>query len=343
MDPMIPQDKTEAVTRALHDAFGVSAFEEIRKLPGGLTSALVFRIVVRGSPFLLRIIMRTDDPACHFICMRTAAEAGLAPRVWYTSVEDRLSITDFVEAVPFSIPEGLARMPRTLQALHGLPPFPARASHLNTTCTFFLNKGPAVDGFIQSFRAANLVSKSETDEALAVHAQLAAAYSPPDADLVSCHNDLFKPDNVLFDGQRVWMVDWEAAFLNDRYADLAVVTNLLVTNTAEETTFLQDYFGQPPDPYQLARYFLMQQVVHLFYGMVFLLLGSSGAPADCGENAPDFRDFNRRLWAGEVKLDNKQSRTAFGGVHWEQLLQNTRQPRFNEALKIVAGRQAPDA
>ncbi len=101
--PIIPQEKSAAVTRGLREAFGVTDFEDICRLTGGHTSALVFRILVRGRPFLLRIIMRTDDPTCHFTCMKAAAAAGLAPRVWYTSVEDRLAITDFVDAVPFPV------------------------------------------------------------------------------------------------------------------------------------------------------------------------------------------------------------------------------------------------
>ena len=55
----------------------------------------------------------------------------------------------------------------------------------------------------------------------------------------------------------------KAAFVNDRYFDLAIVANFLVNNDAEEKTFLQEYFGQPPDEYQLARFFLMRQVMHM--------------------------------------------------------------------------------
>ena len=197
-------------------------------------SSLVFRIVVRGSPFLLKIIMRTDDPARHYTCMKAAAEAGLAPRVWYTSIEDRISITDFVEAVPFPVTDALVRMPATLRTLHALPPFPGVPNHINTSCMFLINKGPALDGFIRRFQAANILPKGESEELFARYAQMAAVYPRHDADMVSSHNDLFKPDNILFDGHRVWLVDWEAAFLNDRYADLAVVANLVVTNDAEE-------------------------------------------------------------------------------------------------------------
>jgi len=242
-DFMIPQEKSAAVTRGLREAFGVTAFEDIQMLTRGLSSALVFRIVVRGSPFLLRIIVRTDSTtARHFACMKEAAEAGLAPHVRYTSIEDRISITDFVEAVPFPVTEALVRMPAALRTLHALPPFPRVENHLNTTCMFLINKGTALDGFIQGFQAANILPKGESEELFARYAQVAAVYPHHDPDMVSSHNDLFKPDNILFDGQRVWLVDWEAAFLNDRYADLAVVANYVVTNDAEEKVYLQEYF-----------------------------------------------------------------------------------------------------
>jgi hypothetical protein len=339
-DSMIPQEKSAAVTRGLREAFGLTAFEDIRRLTRGHTSSLVFRIVVRGSPFLLKIIMRTDDPTRHFTCMKAAAEAGLAPHVWYTSIEDRIAITDFVEAAPFPVTDALVRIPAALRTLHALPPFPGVLNHLNTSCMFLINKGTAVDGFIQRFQAANILPEGESEELLARYAQLAAVYPRHDPDMVSSHNDLFKPDNILFDGHRVWLVDWKAAFLNNRYADLAVVANLVVTNDAEERVYLQEYFGQPPDQYQLARFFLMQQVAHIFYAMVFLLLGSSGRQLNLSENPPDFRDFHRRIWAGEVNLADNQMKTVYGWVHREQLLQNMRQARFYEAVRIVSDRYA---
>ena len=108
---------------------------------------------------------------------------------------------------------------------------------------FLIDKG-AVDGFIQRFQAANILPKGESEELFARYARVFAVYPHHDPDMVSSHNDLFKPDNILFDGHRVWLVDWEAAFPNDRYADLAVVANLVVTNNAEERVYLQEFFGR---------------------------------------------------------------------------------------------------
>jgi diadenosine tetraphosphatase ApaH/serine/threonine PP2A family protein phosphatase len=51
---------------------------------------------------------------------------------------------------------------------------------------------------------------------------------------------------------------------------------------------------------------------------------------------PEFRDYQRRIWAGEVDLAEKDVKIVYGRVHWEQLVQNVRQPRYIEALKDIA-------
>jgi len=44
---------------SLQHSFGVTDLEDIMRLSGGLTSSLVFRIIVHGSPYLFKIITRT--------------------------------------------------------------------------------------------------------------------------------------------------------------------------------------------------------------------------------------------------------------------------------------------
>jgi hypothetical protein len=134
---MVPQEKITAATRGLNEAFGVTAFDDIRDLTERPGSNRAFRIVVRGSAYLLRINTRSGDTTRHFGCMQAAAEAGLAPRVRYASAEDRISITDFVEAESFPATDALHRVPAALRSLHALPPFPAAS--FNTTCTFLLD------------------------------------------------------------------------------------------------------------------------------------------------------------------------------------------------------------
>jgi hypothetical protein len=84
----------------------------------------------------------------------------------------------------------------------------------------------------------------------------------------------------------------------------------------------------------------MRQVVHMFYAAVFLMLASAGKPLNLGEILPSFPDLHQQIWRGEFTLENPAARIVYGRVHWEQLLQNIRQPRFEEALGIVSNRHA---
>lgn len=330
---MIPQEKSAAVSRGLRQAFGTTDIEDISQTTRGLSSDLIFRIVVQGSPFLLRIMTRIDernDPRRIFTAMNMAAEAGLAPRALYANIDEGIAIIDFVEIKPFLITDALVRIPGALRKLHALPSFPKAFNYVT-----------AHKGFIWRFRTANLLSSAEVQEVFTRYQQICAVYPRADTDIVSCHCDL-KPENILFDGQRVWLVDWQAAFLNDRYFDLAIVANFVVHNDADERAYLQEYFGQAADEYQQARFFLMSQVMHMFYATIFLLLGSAGKPVNESDKLPSFRDFHQRIWVGEVSLADNEMKIIYGRIHWAQLLQNVRTARFDEALKIVSERPAPN-
>jgi aminoglycoside phosphotransferase (APT) family kinase protein len=328
---MIPQEKSAAVSRGLSEALGTTVIEDICRITKGLSSDLVFRIAVKGSPFLLRIMTRMDernDPVRIFACMKTAADADLAPRFLYSNQEDGIAIIDWIEEVPFPVTTARFQLPATLHRLHALPPLFKPFNYVT-----------AHNLFIWRLRGSGLLPNSEIDDAFHGYRQICATYPRLDEDLVFCHMDL-KPENILFDGRRAWLIDWMAASMNDRYFDLAIVANFVVTNEAEERTYLAEYLGHPPDKYQLARFFLMRQILHMLSAAVFLLLGSGGKQIPQAGNLPSFRDFHERVWAGEIDLADNDLKIVYGMVHWNQLLRNLRQPRFDEALEIVSARNS---
>ena len=333
-EQMIPQEERAAVLRGLDEAFGTTSIEGICRLNQSLGSDLEFRMVIQGSPYLLRVITgmnERSDPIRIFACMKAAADAGLAPCVLYSSDAEGIAVTDWIESVPLSTAKALRLVPATLRSLHLLPPFPKTFNYV-TAHKFFIWK----------LRTAGLLDAREIEEVFRGYDRICAVYPRLDADLVSCHMDL-KPENILFDGSRVWLTGWTAAFLNDRYFDLAVVANFVVTSEADEKTFLTEYFGQVLDEVQLARSYLMRQVMHMLSAAVFLLLGSAGKPICANEVLPSFDSFHKRIWAGEIDLADGALKTVYGRVHWAQLLRNVRQPRFEQALKIVRDSNALSA
>ena len=321
---MIPEDKKTAVAQALQCTFGVSEFESITPLTAGLSSALIFKIVVLGKPYLLRIITRTDvmsDPTRWYACMKDAADAGIAPRAWYMGGDDRISITDFIEAKPFPLSEARVLLPEMVKRLQALPRFPFRLNYLD-----------AVDGFVQKFREAKILPESMTDELFRCYAKMMSIYSRHDADQVSCHNDL-KPENILFDGTRAWFVDWEAAFLNDRYMDIVVTANFVVDNYEQETEYLKRYLGEEVTEYHHARFFLMSQVLHMAYFTFFMrIYAATGKPVDIDAARPDYRAFHNDIWDGKIDLADDDARQQYAWLHMERMARNFQIKRFEDSM-----------
>jgi thiamine kinase-like enzyme len=67
-----------------------------------------------------------------------------------------------------------------------------------------------------------------------------------------CHNDML-PANILDDGERIWIVDWEYGGIGHPYFDLAGVSANCAFSEGQDIEFLTVYQGsfQPRDLYEL--------------------------------------------------------------------------------------------
>jgi hypothetical protein len=327
---MIPENILNEVRKALQSTFGTGTYDDLELQTTGLSNALVLRIVVKGKPYLLKIA-RTDslsDPTLYYYsCMRSAAEAGIAPKVWYAGVEDGISITDFVALKPFPLSEATTKVAIVLGRLHSISPF-SKTIHAIDTFNMFAHR----------FREAKILPGPETDTLFQELGKITNVYPRNKEDLVPSHNDL-KPENILYDGNKVWLSDWEAAFNNDRYSDLSIVANFVVRDETDERRFLSHYFGRKATDYEWARFYLMRQIMHMSYVTVFLVIvAAKGKKIDLNDVAKhDFREFHDRMWAGEVDLALDESRLEYAAVHLNQLRLNLQTRKFEDALKLVTG------
>ncbi|MES2341484.1 MAG: phosphotransferase [Pseudomonadota bacterium] len=331
----IPQAKRPAVDRALGAAFGTTQLDAIAPLGGGLSGALIYKIRVGGIAYLLRIEGARDafrDPDRWYACMRIAAQAVIAPRVRYADAADGVAIMEFV--VERSLSQDfmgtraalITEAAQTLRALHQAPAFPPLVDYME-----------GMEAIIGEHRATGLLAAATTAPLLARWAALKGAYRTDPADLVSSHNDL-NPRNVLYDGRRLWFVDWESSFLADRYVDLATLANFMTSGAAEADLLLGAYLGQAPDARQRARLHVMRQVNHLFYGLIMLnaVAGQRpGVAAPGGLEAPDLAEIHQGLGAGTYVLEGWEGQITYGKSRLAAALAGMSTPAFDQAVRLL--------
>ncbi len=300
-----------AVARALRATFATDVVDAETRLTGGLSGAGSWRIRVGGIAYALRVDTARDavrDPARAQACQRIAADALLSPRLRHADPAGGVTIVEWIDARPLSdFPGGgptlLDELGRTVRLLHETPAFPPLMDYVD-----------ALDGLVNGLLARPLLAPETRGRLAALWAELATASRAAGVEPVSSHNDL-NPRNILSDGARLWLVDWEAAFLADRYVDLAAVANLFAPSPQAADRLLTVYFGAPPSDRQRARLALARRVSHLFYAVMFLTLAADerpGARLPCDPSAWPLQQLHAALGESQPLLETWEGRLEYG-------------------------------
>jgi hypothetical protein len=333
----IPADRQPAVARALAATFATTEPDAVAQLSGGLSGARIYRIRVGGVAYLLRLEGARDivrDPARWYGCMRTAADAFLSPTVRYADSDEGVAIMDFIVERSLvldyagSKAELLTELGHTLRALHQTSPFPPLMPYLD-----------ALEGLVAQFCGSGLLPPQALAPVLGGYRAVAGVYRGLPADPVSSHNDL-NPRNVLYDGRRLWLVDWESAFLADRYVDLAAAANFFASGPDEVAGLLRAYFGQEPDEARQARLYLARQISHVFYAVTFLSGVAAERPGlrlDGPPPAtPSLAQLHAGMTSGDFVLDAWEGRLTYGLACLETAAANMASPDCADAVRRLA-------
>jgi aminoglycoside phosphotransferase (APT) family kinase protein len=327
---LIPETRRDAVRAALRATFGASAVRDFQPIRGGVSGALICRFDVRGRNYVLRI--EPERVALHhrqrgFACMAAAAAAGAAPPVHYHDPATGVAIMDFVSGRPLSEhPDGAADLARALGALiskvQATPPFP------------MLGSFPEVIGSVLAgISNSSFFAAGQLDP----HAEGLARISalPWDTSLlVSCHNDP-NPRNILFDGERVWLIDWETAFRNDPLVDVAILTTELLEAPELEDVLLEAAFGRMPDRRLRARLSVIRLLTRLYYGCIVLdsLVDTLRPVPDIGVAASSPAAFRAAVAEGRLASGTPETAYAFGQMSLAAFIDGLATPEFDEMLK----------
>lgn len=184
---------------------------QLTPITGGLSNQ-VWRVDSPEGRFLLRLhnpkpANGIDRQAEHH-GWQQAASAALAPRLLYWDPQDRFSLSQFVIAVPLSQPQPQA-VAALLAAFHTLPALTQVRRDYARLIRLALAQLPTADPQLQHL--ADLASRWQQQLTVA---ELGDAL---------CHHDP-TAGNLLDDGQRLWLVDFEYACCGAPLFDLAAAS-----------------------------------------------------------------------------------------------------------------------
>src|SRR5579871_168120 len=267
----------EAVFAALRNVLGSVPIDALTPLKGGATAAAILRIDAGKRSYLLRI-EGAPSPLRNphqYVSLRIATDAGLAPRLYYHDDVERIAVMDFVEQRPLSAypggPLALARaageMVRRLQSTKLFP--------------YFVDYPDIVARLWAHVCRTGLFAPGVLDPVNAHLADIRKAYVWDRADSLSCHNDPV-PNNILFDGKRLWLIDWESGCRNDPLVDVSIVSDHLARSPDLREALLRAMIGKPPDDDLRARLKLVRALTHLYYAGV-CFSASATAPRESAD------------------------------------------------------------
>jgi thiamine kinase-like enzyme len=241
---MASDEATEAARARVAQLAIWSGRVEPSPLVGGITNQN-FVVTDRGRRYVVRVgsdipvhgVVRTNELAAS----RAAQAAGLSPAVVHA--EPGILVLDFIDGRTL-LPEDV-RNPANLERLVGL----VRRCHRDVPQHL---RGPAamfwvfhvVRDYAHTLRSGGSRHAAALPGLLARAQHLEAAVGP--IEVVFGHNDLLAA-NIIDDGRRLWLLDWEYAGFNSPLFDLGgLASNSELTPLATED-LLALYFRRPVD------------------------------------------------------------------------------------------------
>jgi aminoglycoside phosphotransferase (APT) family kinase protein len=283
----------------------------ISRITAGFSGAGVHRVDVSDRAFVLKVAA-DDQPAATWRrvveVQRLAAEAGLAPRVVHVDEERRAVVSEFLVdrsfmarcQNPATREAALSLLGRTIRRVHALPippdavPADGRAMLRERWST--LEAAHSAPAFVGD----------------AVRRFLATEVPAPDRATVLSHNDV-NPTNVLHDGERLLLLDWDAAAPNDPYYDLAVLPLFLRLDDEACSWLIAAYDDAPPAALP-ARFLHDRWLIALLLGVSFMSLDREGARAtdETLESATSLADCYVGMRTGALDLRTAEGRRTYG-------------------------------
>lgn len=296
--------------------FGEITFQE--RVSSGLSGATVRSVTTTQGRYILRIFHGDKATWDRTLTIhRLAASSGIAPPLMHVDQERRCTVSQniagssYAAAVfqPASRQVALASLTAILAKLHTLP---TQGLAAQSSVQF------AREAWDSQFRRAGFPAWAMplAPRLAAVEAGLAREKRQ-----VFSHGDL-NPSNILWDGSRAWLIDWDNAGLSHPYMDLASIANFFSLSDEAATGLLAMQEQAQISCGQRDAFKACRDLARIAYGCVFLRLipDLTQVAFTSMANVPTLSQCFSFVAGGTMSMNSIEGQSSIGAAFFKQCL-----------------------
>jgi len=272
----------------------------IEKINVGLSGAGVYKVTAGDAAYVLKIYEAPIDPTIR----QAAAQAGVAPKIAFVDPTRRAVLSELVVdrgfmpilMNPATRARAIASLGSALRRVHELPLDP--------------NAAPTDPrGFLERLTSSLANASVPAFVRDAQERALAEPMPPSERTLVTSHNDV-NPSNLVWDGERIVLLDWDTSAPNDPLYDLAAAATFLRLDSDACRALLEAHDGVAPETLP-ARFAYWRRMVATMCGSIFLMLARRGGYLGNAEGRT-LAEAYAEMRAGTLAVGSGEGQWRFG-------------------------------
>lgn len=327
---------------ALHDQTIRQAFAQgmdhkltpsdtIQMVAGGFSKADLFRVQTAQGTYIVKIMKDSpvEDVQTEITAAGIASDAGVGPKLFYSNLATKTLIMDYIQDTH--------EMVRQSEGFHRLVAPQIKSWHdakpLNRSTPFFDILRQDEQRLVTLKQQSTMIRAADRQLYHQRLQEVEEVLKHFQEDTRPVHHDL-SPHNVLFDGSKVWLIDWETASNDFYFIDLCMFANFHIYDESLMPKFFETYYGRPATDIEVAKFHVIRPFCYAFHGFRLAFLADQKKMPQLG-SIMEYKDFQLAIRRGEFALGSPLSLFQLGVSTMNKAASMLRGEDFKRSLALL--------